>query len=451
MTNESDRFWDRMVKPLQDPARLPPSTQAEAEQDFDAADQLPLSKDLTEAITARVMGASQDADLHQPTIRLVPDASCDSAERAQRGAPQDPLQRRTWGQAMKTVMNKRWSQYAAAAAIVMAVLVGYSLLPTGQGVSQAYAFDQTVQAMHSVRSFHLQCEPTAGGHVGEIWAEFDQAGEVIRCRMDFPDTDDGPKITLWHDDKAEIWFQKKKSFVTLADKSVAEFMMDMAFARDPKLMVSHLQDQQTRGLVRIETQAPTAASQPIVLTATYLHAGRDSRRYVLTIDPATRMVQQIEAYVLVKGQYQFADRTRIVDYNRLIDSAIFSPELPEDTIIVDQTRQDVGLAQGDMTREQAVMEVARQFFQALIGNDYAVAGQMASGLSAESLQKQLGPIRVLQIAAIGQPTLADVSLTYHVTCAVQVEEDGKVHDKSWTLSIRPVWGHMDRWAISGGL
>jgi hypothetical protein len=172
---------------------------------------------------------------------------------------------------------------------------------------------------------------------------------------------------------------------------------------------------------------------------------------VLTIDPDSKMVQQVQAYHLVKGQYEFASRTRVLEYNRLIDATVFNPQLPEETIIVDQTRQDIGLAQGDMTRDRIVMEVARQFFQALADGNYAGAGQLAGGFPAKALEKALGPTRVLQIVSIGQPVLIDAALTFHVACVIQVEEAGKVYDKPWTLSVRPVYGHPDRWNVSGGI
>ncbi len=353
----------------------------------------------------------------------------------------------------RLLMQHRYAKYAAAAVVIAAVgLTIASLTVLKTGVSAAYAFSQTVQAMHSVRSFHLACEPTEGGHPGEVWAEFDEAGQVIRCRIDLPQTEDGPKVVLWRDGKASIWVKAKNAFLTIADQKVGKLMLDMAYARDPKLMVTHLEEKQVKGLVQIETQTPSAIGQPIMLTATYLPASGDNRRYVLAIDPATKLVQQVDAYIQRGEQYEFADRTKVLAYNKPIEPAVFAPQMPEDVMRIDQTTQQIGLPQGTMTDQQIAQEVVRQFFQALIEKDYGKAGTLLSGIPAAKIEEMLGKLHVVRIVSIGEPTPHAMTGGLKVPVTLEVEKDG--HVEQWSPHgpfVRQVESDRTRWEIIGGI
>jgi hypothetical protein len=351
------------------------------------------------------------------------------------------------------IMHNRTARFAAAAVVIAAVGFAIaSLTVLNQGVSTAYAFERTVQAMHSVRSFHLACEPTEGGHPGEIWAEFDAGGRVLRCRMDFPQTEDGPKVVLWRDGKASVWLKAKNAFVILADQRVAKVMMEMAYARDPKLMVSRLEQEQAKGLVQVQTQASPAAGQPITLTATYLPASGDNRRYVLAIDPQTNLVQQVEASIKRGEQYQFADRTKVLAYNTAVDPDVFDPKMPQDVMRVDQTTQQIGLPQGNMTDQQVAQEVVRQFFQALMDKDYAKAGQLYSGIPASKMEELFSHMHIVRIVSIGEPTPRKESDSLRVPVTVEVEKDGQVQQWSpFGPFVRQVESNSTRWQIIGGI
>jgi hypothetical protein len=375
----------------------------------------------------------------------------DAAEALARARRERSAARPSTFKLRRLLMQSRYTKYAAAAAVVAAVAFA-SWIVLSNGASTAYAFTQTVQAMHSVRSFHLACEPTSGGHPGEVWAEFDDAGQVIRCRMDFPETEDGPKVVFWHAGKASVWFKAKNGFLTIADQKVARTMLEVAYGRDPKLMVNRLQQEQARGLLQIETVSPTATGQPIVLTATYLPASGDNRRYVLAIDPKSWMVQQVDAYLKRGEGYEFADRTKVLAYNEPIDPAVFEPELPAGIMRIDQTTQQVGLAQGTMTDQQVAQEVVRQFFQALIDKDYAKAGTLLSGIPAAKVEEMLGKLHVVRIVSIGEPTPRPESQSLRVPVILEVEKNGIVEQWSpFGPFVRQVESDRTRWQIIGGI
>lgn len=359
------------------------------------------------------------------------------------------------------LMHNRCARYAAAAIVIAVVgLTIASLTILQNGVSHAYAFTQTVQAMHSVQTLHVKFSRGDGVRTAESWAEFDPAGQVIRCCNEYPVTEDGHKIVYWQGDKASIWFKTKGGFRTIADKVVARRMLDMAMANDPKLLVTRLQEEQAKGLVSIETQPRGSASAPIVLVVTYLPAsGTPDRRQVLRIDPATKIVTRIENCRQTEGQYNLLDRIEILEYNQPIDPAVFNPQLPEDIIridettqIIDETTQIIGLWQGDMTDEQVAQETVRQFFQALIDKDYAKAGQLFDGLSAAKAQEVFGRMHVVRIISLGQATPHKLTGGYRVPITVEIEVDGQLHEWSpYGPFVRPIYSDPTRWSIHGGI
>ncbi|MHC4335497.1 MAG: hypothetical protein ACYSUV_17365, partial [Planctomycetota bacterium] len=78
-------------------------------------------------------------------------------------------------------------------------------------------------------------------------------------------------------------------------------------------------------------------------------------------------------------------------------------EIPADAMRVDQTTQDIGLAQGDLTDEEIGVELIRRFLQALIEQDYAKAGKLWGGVPAERMKKAYGQIRFIRIISIDKP------------------------------------------------
>jgi hypothetical protein len=150
------------------------------------------------------------------------------------------------------------------------------------------------------------------------------------------------------------------------------------------------------------------------------------------------------------------------DYNQPIAAEMFvlEDEIPADAMRVDQTTQNIGLAQGDLTDEEIGVELIRQFLQALIEKDYAEAGRMWGGVPADRMKKAYGQIRFIRIISIDKPVPCGESgqcdddhycTGVHVTCEVEIEENGKISLwKPRCVAVRQVHGQPDRWQIISG-
>ena len=96
---------------------------------------------------------------------------------------------------------------------------------------------------------------------------------------------------------------------------------------------------------------------------------------------------------------------------------------------------------------------ARQFFEALIVEDYTRAGRLYSGMPAAKMAEVFGKFKFLRIVSIGQPRPHRDPATgfLQVPCQVEIEADGERSIITPTANVRRVIGQPGRWAIGGGI
>jgi hypothetical protein len=119
---------------------------------------------------------------------------------------------------------------------------------------------------------------------------------------------------------------------------------------------------------------------------------------------------------------------------------------------VDQIAQEIGLPQGDLTDNEIAVEVVRQFFEALIAQDYAEAGRLFGGVPAERMQKKYGHIKFVRIVSLGEPVLNPPTRELRVPYVVEIEENGAItrwKTKYDFVPVRQVHGQPGRWATTG--
>jgi len=350
----------------------------------------------------------------------------------------------------RNIMKSRTPKLAAAAVILIAVAISVTILD--KSVTPAYAIEQTIEANRGLWFIHLKCEPSTHGHVDEIWAQFDDNRQLTNLRMNFLNTEDGPKDVVWHEGKAEIWFKAKKGIAVVREKDILARLKMSYKSFDPKRIVEELYQAQDSENVQIMIQESSAEGEPITITMT--KEGSPDVRTVFKVDPETKLLQQSESYKLEDGEYKFLGRIRYLDYNNPADSEIFVLKPPADVFRADQTTQEVGLAQGALSGEEIAVEVARQFFEALIAEDYAKAGKLLEGMPGEKMKQMFGSIKVVRVGSIGpvapHPNPGTKGLI--VPCTVEIERDGTISEwKLDRLGVRQVYNQPGRWTIFGGI
>ncbi len=387
------------------------------------------------------------------------------------------------------IMKNKITRLAAAAVIIIAAI--FSITIFNQTMPAAYALEQTIQASHSIRYIHTKSFWPPHEEPIEGWIEFDATGTGRNFRIQMPAwTDpwghDGAKVIVWKDNKAHIWLKKKNFYGVMKDNEIADMVFKSTEQFDPKTTLIGLQLLESQGKVDLDIELPEDKASPIIVTATILEEiteekpktntergmaklynmwkGSDNEisKLVLFVDQATKLVTSIEFYEQRQGQDHCAYILEYYDYNQAIAAEMFvlEDEVPADAMRMDQTTQDVGLAQGDLTDEEIGIELIRQFLQALIDMDYAKAGKSWGGVPAERMEKAYGQTRFIRIISIDKPVPCGESgqcgddhycTGVHVTCEVEIEENGKISLwKPRCVAVRQVHGQPDRWQIISG-
>lgn len=339
-------------------------------------------------------------------------------------------------------MKSRISKLAAAAVVIIAVVISVSLLD--KSVTPVYAIEQTIEANRGVRFIHLKFEPASAGHVEDIWAQFDDNQELLHLRMHFPNSSDGLKVVVWQEGKAEVWSKKKKKVVVLREENMLAHIKMPYKEFDPKLIVEQLYQAQDDERYQIEIQEPRSQNEPIIITLV-----TDDSRKVFEVDSETKLLQQLEIYRLKDGDYTFSGRISYLDYNQAVPD-IFVLNPPSDVIRIGKATE-VGLAQGDLSDDEIVVEVATQFSQALIDEDYAKAALLVEDLSADQLKRAFSGQKFVRFTPTGKivPHSDPSTKGLSIPCEIEYTVNGQTITQTGNLNIRKVQGRPDRWIIFG--
>lgn len=372
--------------------------------------------------------------------RILADAS---KALAQSRVPESDAGKRLW----RDIMKNNWMKLSTAAAVIALAVISVGLF--NRSAVPAYAIEQTLEANRLVRHVHVKIDP-AGKGLAEAWAQFDEQGKPLQLRLEFPDTEDGPKTTIWRGDKAEVWLKAKKAHVIVNEPMALSKLAQVFELFDPRLGFESAYRDQAEGKVKLEIQTPANAMEPLVLTAISLP---DSEwKQVYKIDPASKRVLEFEKYRLIDGQHQFLSRFAY-SYDEEFAPDLFVLNPPADVVLIDQTRQDIGVPREGLSDQELAVKVAREFFEALIAQDYNKAGCIFEGMPGERLQKALGSLKFIRIVSIGTPTPHPNARTRFlcVPCEVEVSKDGVTGIQKFTPNIRGVHNQPDRWVIGGGI
>ena len=227
-------------------------------------------------------------------------------------------------------------------------------------------------------------------------------GNPLRLRFDFPQTEDGAKVVFCSEGKSAVWFQDKKGYSVIPDKTALYSRL-----RDAEILRSEDGLHTTSGT---EEGRQSQDREPRSLPKrASLFAGRSPRRdapdqkEVYELNPATKLADRITYYSRKDGQWQEVKMIERLDPRKPIDPKVFDPDLPKGVAKVDETKHSLGIAKGNLSNEQMAMKVAREFFEALIAKDYQKASLIYGGIPAEKVKTGLGPLHVTRIVEVGKP------------------------------------------------
>ena len=214
------------------------------------------------------------------------------------------------------------------------------------------------------------------------------------------------------------------------------------------------------GLATIEIEEPSKKTEPITVTATYSPEckkyGLLADRTILFVDQTTKLITNLESYCLAEsGDYELMRRTEFYDYNQRIDPTMFVlDDLPSDVIEIDQTIQDIGLEQGNLSDQEIAVMVVREFYEAVIAKDHAKAGRIYGNNPASKIEEMFKELKIVRIISIGKPKPYPTPSVggFMVPCKLEIEKDGiRFVYEPYGPGVRPIHGQPNRWGIHGGV
>ena len=352
----------------------------------------------------------------------------------------------------RIIMKSPITKLAAAAVIVLAIV--FSMTIFDKSMPTAYAFEQTIQASHSVQYLHIRAiTPSHEDQPVEFWIEFAQDGQPKNMRLNLPDwmaPGSGPREVIWKGNKKQEWLREKNILTTTEDEASAAQVLEMIENQDPKLAVTRLQEKQEQGKVELEINEPANKAEPIIVTATSTKEDDSSfQRKVLYIDQATKLVSAIELYKLRNGEYEYMKTMEYYDYNQPIDAEMFMfKDVSNDAEHIDL--MTIGLAQGNLSDEEIAVEVVRQFLEALIARNYDKASKLFPGVPADKIKEMFSELNIIRIVSMGKPILHSETNRLRVPYEVEVEMEGKISQwKQQGNLVQHLAGQPGRWAICG--
>ena len=374
----------------------------------------------------------------------------------------------TVGETRQTASPNRWriimhskmtKQLAAAITVIAGIL---SLTLVNNIIPSAYAIQDTIKAYNSVRWLHVKEFTRVGKEIrpSEFWVECEDSGEPGKFRFQTPNAGTIGSITAANDGSGTVaWLPKfnlcyKTSGLPYYD-AILLLQWDISEI-DPKMICKNLYEQQELGQVILDIEEPAQKSEPIVVTVTYpaesLSAGC---KKVLYIDQATKLLIKSEFYhCFPDGEDQHVRTAEFFDYNQEIDPAMFSleHELPENVIRADQSDKEIGLVQGDMTDEEIAEELTRQFFEALVAEDFSKAGLLYCGVPGFVVEQEIMGAKILEITSIG-PAHRETTPGSNAmvsSCKGLIDFAGQIYELDANMvRLRPVASQPRRWVLSG--
>ena len=264
-----------------------------------------------------------------------------------------------------TFLRNGATKIATAAVIIIAIGLGTVLLD--KSVSSAYAIAQTIKALENVTTVHVIGTDWDGNRY-EVWNKINpETGKSEWVCID--QTPHGYKIASRPDGSC-VW-DENGNVVRYSNKQIAsnDFRYSQVFEQIAEMMVELNEDEK----ITIRTEKDSIYNKPLVV----IHVVTNIKDFKIYVDPESKLPVRLY-FDRADNMKQIARTVDEIYYNEPLPEGMFDFDVPANwyrdwSLLDDPTK---GLAIGDLTHEQGAIKTAREYWQAVIENNWDYADQL---------------------------------------------------------------------------
>ncbi|MHC4620903.1 MAG: LolA family protein [Planctomycetota bacterium] len=296
----------------------------------------------------------------------------------------------------RIIMKSRISKLAAVGTFIVIAALGITFLDNS--AAPAYAVGQTLEALSDVKSVHIVARGW-DDELMEMWMEINpETGRPDNTYLDSPFVYEGETYQFAIVSTPDVSYQynKTENVVKVFERQLIE---SVAFDRIFESIAERLRENQKMEVYY--GKEPESGKSVIVL----LVEGEDKLLKFL-IDPQTKLPISIETFGPQKTDLR---RTESITYNEPIPAGIFDFEIPEGAEVINISeieamldRPDAGMPADNLTNKQASLLVAKEYWQALINEDWSAVERLRPIRSARQWYENERDNPAVELLEVGQ-------------------------------------------------
>jgi hypothetical protein len=322
-----------------------------------------------------------------------------------------------------TILRNGATKIAAAAVIILAI--GLGIVFFDKSVSSAYAITQTIKALENVTTVHVIGTDWDGNRY-EVWNKINpETGKSEWVCID--QTPHGYRIASRPDGSC-VW-DENGNVVRYSNKPIAsnDFRYSQVFEQIAEKMVELNENEK----ITIRTEKDSVYGKPLVV----IHVVTNIQDYRIYVDTESKLPVRLY-FDRADNMQQIARTVDEIYYNEPLPERMFDFEVPaewyRDWSLLDDPAK--GLAIGDLTHEQGAIKAAREYWQAVITNNWDYADQLRP---VADWKTDYHVDRPAELIDIGQPRPERGCSGLVTPCIVRFA-DGKIQKIELVINYRQI-------------
>ena len=222
----------------------------------------------------------------------------------------------------RTIMKNPMTKFATAAAVVLIVLLGITLLD--KSATPAYAIEQTIEAMRSINSIHAYCTDWDDSQ-GQTWVQVNPETD----KEEYYHADQG-NLLIVGTPQATYYYYKDENLVRIRNEYVPA--SDVRFSHFFEDMVSWVG--QYHGEISFHSRFEDDLQQEVIVVHGSIPAQKNmgEKEFVVRVDPQTKLPIDLEMLKCRAGEgVKSVDH---LEYNVAIPEGIFEFDIPDGAKVI---------------------------------------------------------------------------------------------------------------------